>query len=123
MRCESCARDAGADRDSGSARFCCSGCERANPIGVHTAACNQATFPDWEGAQYLDELNAPVLIVERLQKALILAHMLNKEFHHISDAAQRFIPGYTNGALDMSIHHLQIDIRFCEGEARRILGS
>lgn len=114
-RCSKCARDAH------EGPYCCTGCATWD-IPVHTIDCNKRTFPEWDGAQYIDDPQAAGKIVERAQKSLILANMLVGEFKLINEAGRRWIPGWPD-SLETMIHHLQLDITYCEREARKLLES
>lgn len=111
-RCLDCARDAEPGRT-----HCCDACPKWK---IHSIDCNKRTFPDWDGAQYLDDPEAPEKIVERIQNALALANVLEKEIRKIAEAGIRFVPGWDR-SLDQMLAHLRIDISYCESAARKLL--
>src|SRR5678815_2749603 len=118
MKCSRCQRDAGVDHEG--VLLCCEGCAK---YGVHSAACNKRAYPEWRAAQYVDDTDAANKIVERLQKALAITHVLNTELQEITSAARNFIPGYSGSAVELMINHLHLDISYAESAARKMLGS
>lgn len=112
--CKSCIREADEGYD-----YCCEACEKYK---VHSPECNQRTFPMLPYAEYLNDPEATIKIVDRLSRALGFAHVLANELQVISAAGRALVPNYTSG-LDSMIAHLRIDIDYCGHEARKLTGG
>lgn len=110
--CKDCARKA----EPGS-EYCCVACRDYN---IHTAACNAKTWPEWDGAQYLDDPNAPEKILDRLQNVLALCNVVHKELMKISASGERFVPNFRDRT-EHAIGHLHYDILHVESIIRKLI--
>lgn len=73
-------------------------------------------------AEYLDDPETPEKLIDRLQRCLGLAHVVNEELRVIASASRALLPNYT-ATLDQMIAHLRIDIDYVDHAARSLLGG
>lgn len=123
-RCGFCAREAqniDYPHGEGVVKVCCEACPQWHN-GVHTAACNKRTFPEIPGAEYMDDPEAANKIIERLQKAIALAHVVQEELRVVESAGKLLLgnAGWSTN-LEMMLDHLKLDVRWCEHAARDLL--
>lgn len=112
--CKKCIREAAEGFD-----LCCEACEK---YSVHSPECNQRTFPELPYAEYLDDPEAAIKLIDRLARTLGLLHVVANELQIIASAGRALVPNYTSG-LDSMIAHLRIDVSYCEHEARKLTGG
>lgn len=110
--CKKCARKA----EPGS-EYCCDACEK---YGIHTVQCNKTTWPESRTAEYYDDPDAAVKILDRMQKTLALCHVVHEELRTITEAGDRFIPGFRTNA-EYALTHLHYDILHCESIFRKLM--
>lgn len=113
-RCE----NPGCARNSRTASgFCCSECQS----GGHTASCNLEEFPGLPSAEYLTSPTKEVDLLERLNRAVALSEVLEKEFGTIRSISLSL--GISWGApLESLLAHLAIDLRYLGAEIKEMTG-